>query len=105
MALVVGYVHTRQALLEAERARVETQQALLKVEEAGRAAQSLAAAWAVRDRPKGGFRADEIARALVTVEALTEHFPDNAEIKSALGKLRYAKEAHARVKAHRNGGR
>ena len=106
VALVVGYVHTRQALSEAERARVETQQALIKVEEeAGRAAQALATTLSVRDRPKGDFRADEIARALLTVEALAERFPDNAEIKSALGKLRYAKEAHARVKAHRNGGR
>ena len=106
VALTVGYVHTRQALAETERARKETQQALLKVEEeAGRAAQSLATTLSVRDRPKGDFRADEIARALATVEALAERFPDNAEVKSALGKLRYAKEAHARVKARRGGGR
>ena len=106
VALAVGYVHTRQALAETERARKETQQALLKVEEeAGRAAQSLATTLSVRNRPKGDFRADEIARALATVEALAERFPDNAEIKSALGKLRYAKEAHARVKARRGGGR
>lgn len=105
-ALTVGYVHTHQALAETERARAETQQALFKVEEeAGRAALSLASTLSVRDRPKGDFRADEIARALVTVEALAERFPDNAEIKSALGKLRYAKEAHARVKARRGGGR
>ena len=104
VALVVGYVQTRQALAETERARAETQQALLKVEEeAGRAAQSLATTLSVRDRPKGDFRADEIARALATVGALAERFPDNAEIKSALGKLRYAKEAHARVKARRGG--
>lgn len=106
VALVMGYLHTRQALAETERARAETQQALFKVEEeAGRAAQSLASTLSVRDRPKGDFRADEIARALVTVEALAERFPENAEIKSALGKLRYAKEAHARVKARRGGGR
>lgn len=106
VALVVGYVQTRQALAETERARAETQQALLKVEEeAGRAAQSLATTLSVRNRTNGDFRADEIARALVTVEALAERFPDNAEIKSALGKLRYAKEAHIRVKARRGGGR
>ena len=105
-ALIVGYVHTRRALTEAEWARAETQQALLKVEEeAGRAALSLATTLSVRNRTKGDFRADEIARALVTVEALAERFPDNAEIKSALGRLRYAKEAHARVKARRGGGR
>ena len=92
VSLLVGYVRTSSALAETERA-------LLQVEsEAGRAALSLAATLAPTDRPNGDFRAREIERAVESVTALAERFPDNPEIKSALGKLRYAKEAHARFR-------
>lgn len=69
--------------------------------EAGRAALSLATTLAPTDRPNGDFRAREIERAVESVTALAERFPDNPEIKSALGKLRYAKEAHARFRERR----
>lgn len=92
VSLLVGYVRTSHALAETERA-------LLQVEsEAGRAALSLAATLVPMDRPDGDYRAREIERAIMSVTALAERFPDNPEIKSALGKLRYAKEAHARFR-------
>lgn len=95
VSLLVGYVRTSRALGETERA-------LRQVEsEAGCAALSLATTLAPTDRPDGDFRAREIEQAIMSVTALAERFPDNPEIRSALGKLRYAKEAHARFRARR----
>ena len=101
-ALAIGYVHTRRALTETERARAETLHALGQVEtEAGRAALSLAETLTDVDRTGGDMRANEISRALNSARALAERFPDNPEIKKALGKLRYAQEAHQRLKSRR----
>ena len=101
-SLLVGYVRTSRALTEAEGARRQTLAALRQVEaEAGRAALSLATTLTDVDRSGGDYRANEIDRALSTVGALAERFPDNAEIRSALGTLRYAKEAHRRVRERR----
>lgn len=97
VALVYGYVNTRHALAVAERSRAETQQALRQVEaEAGQAALSLANTLTAIDRTSGDMRADEINRAIATAETLARRFPDNADVKSALEKLRHASEAHAR---------
>ena len=54
-------------------------------------------------RTGGDFRANEIDRALDSAEALAQRFPNNPEIRKALGQLRYAKEAHSRLKARRGG--
>lgn len=106
VALVCGYVSTRRALVAAERARAETLEALCQVEtEAARAALSLAETLAKVDRTGGDFRANEINRAIAFAEALAARFPDNADIKAALGKLRYAKEAHMRFRERRGSGR
>ena len=95
VALLIGSVRTSRALAETERA-------LRQVEsEAGRAALSLAMTLAPDGRPDGDYRAREIERAIASVTALSERFPDNAEIKSALGKLLRAKEAHARFRERR----
>ena len=102
VALVLGYVHTRRALAETEIARAETQRALEQVEtEAGQAALSLAETLANIDRTGGDMRANEIGRAMKSAEALAERFPENPEIRKALGKLRYAQEAHQRLKSRR----
>ena len=102
-SLLVGYVRTSRALTEAEGARRQTLAALRQVEaEAGRAALSLATTLTDVDRSGGDYRANEIDRALSTVGALAERFPDNAEIRSALGTLRYAKEAHRRIRERRS---
>lgn len=90
VALVTGYVRTQRALEQVEA-------------EAGRAALTLAETLANFDRTGGDMRANEISRALKSAEALAERFPDNPEIQRALGKLRYAQEAHNRFKARRNG--
>ena len=104
-SLLVGYAKTSRALAETERARQETQAALRQVEnEAGRAALSLATTLTAIDRSGGDFRASEIDRALEVAEVLAKRFPGNREIQAALGKLRHAKEAHARFKARRGGG-
>ena len=101
-SLLIGYIRTSHALSETERARQETLEALRQVDsEAGRAALSLAATLAPESRPSGDYRAREIARAIESVTALAERFPENAEIKSALDKLQRAKEAHARFKERR----
>ena len=98
VALLIGSVRTSRALAETERA-------LRQVEsEAGRAALSLATTLAPDDRPSGDYRAREIERAIASVTVLSERFPDNAEIKSALGRLRLAKEAHARFRERRGDG-
>lgn len=103
-ALATGYIHTRRALTETERARAETLRALKQVEtEAGQAALTLAETLANVDRTGGDMRANEISRALESAKALAERFPDNPEVQRALGKLRYAQEAHLRFKARRNG--
>lgn len=103
VSLLVGYVRTSRALTEAESARRQTLAALRQVEaEAGRAALSLATTLTTVDRSGGDYRANEIDRALSTVGALADRFPDNAEIRSALGMLRYAKEAHRRVRERRS---
>lgn len=105
LSLAIGYARTSRALTETERARQQTVAALRQVEaEAGRAALSLAATLTRTDRPDGDFRAREIERAITSVTALAGRFPDNAEIRSALGRLRYAQEAHARFKARRGDG-
>ena len=87
-ALVTGYVRTRHALEQVEA-------------EAGRAALTLAETLANIDRTGGDMRANEIGRALKSAEALAERFPGNPEIRKALGRLRYAREAHQRLKSRR----
>ena len=105
LSLAVGYARTARALAETERAQQQTLAALRQVEaEAVQAALSLAATLTIVDRSGGDYRANEISRALLTVGALAERFPDNVEIRSALGKLRYAQEAHTRFKARRGDG-
>ena len=104
-SLLVGYVRTSRALAETERARQETLAAFSQVEaEAGQAALSLATTLTTVDRTGGDYRANEINRALSVAETLAKRFPDNAEIKSALSKLRYVQEAHARFRARRGDG-
>lgn len=44
---------------------------------------------------------DPSFRARFAAEALAERFPDNPEIRKSLGKLRYAQEAHQRLKSRR----
>ena len=103
-ALGYGYIRTHQALAATERAQAETLQALRQVEnEAGKAALTLATTLTTFDRTGGDFRANEIDRALASAEALARRFPDNPEIQKALGQLRYAREAHNRLKARRGG--
>lgn len=103
-ALGYGYIRTHQALTAAEKAQAETLLALRQVEdEAGQAALSLASILTAFDRTGGDFRAGEIGRALASAEVLAKRFPDNPEIRKALGQLRYAREAHSRLKAHRRG--
>ena len=89
-ALAVGYVKTRRALAATER-------------EAASAAQSLAKVIAEIDRTDSDKRDAEITRALTAAEHLAERFPENAEIADAVGRLKAARDAHARFLERRGG--
>ena len=74
-------------------------EALRQVEgEATSAAQSLASALAVLDRHDPDKRETQLRVALADLKKLAERYPDNADIRAALGRLRYAIEAHRRMK-------
>ena len=89
-ALAVGYVKTRRALAATER-------------EAASAAQSLAKVITEIDRADPDKRDAEITRALTAAEHLAERFPENAEIADAVGRLKAARDAHARFLERRGG--
>lgn len=89
-ALAVGYVKTSRALAATER-------------EAASAAQSLAKVVAEIDRTDSDKRDAEITRALTAAEHLAERFPENAEIADAVGRLKAARDAHARFLERRGG--
>ena len=98
-ALVIGYLRTNRALHETERAQAETLAALNQVEaEAAATALSLATTLTTIDRTGGDTRGTAIDGAIETVKVLSDRFPENTQIRSALGKLRYAKEAHRRIR-------
>ena len=89
-ALAVGYVKTRRALAATER-------------EAASAAQSLAKVITEIDRADPDKRDAEITRALTAAEHLAERFSENAEIADAVGRLKAARDAHARFLERRGG--
>ena len=103
-ALAIGYVRTTRALAETERARAETEMALAQTEqEAASAAQSLVFALTNIDRSQGDARDAELKRACEAVRSLTDRFPSNETIRACQGRLKYAIEAHQRIKSRRGG--
>ena len=103
-ALAVGYVRTTHALAETERARTQTEQALAQTEqEAASAARSLVFALTNIDRSQGDVRDAELKRACEAVRSLMVRFPSNETIRAAEGRLKYAIEAHQRLKSRRGG--
>ena len=103
-ALVVGYVRTTHALAETECARAETEKALAQTEqEAASAAQSLVFALTNIDRSQGDVRDAELKRACEAVRSLMVRFPSNETIRASQGRLKYAIEAHQRLKSRRGG--
>ena len=103
-ALAVGYVRTTHALAETERARAQTEQALAQTEqEAAFAAQSLVFALTNIDRSQGDVRDAELKRACEAVRSLMVRFPSNETIRASQGRLKYAIEAHQRLKSRRGG--
>ena len=103
-ALAVGYVRTTRALSETERARAETEKALAQTEqEAASAAQSLVFALTNIDRSQGDVRDAELKRACEAVRSLMVRFPSNETIRASQGRLKYAIEAHLRLKSRRGG--
>ena len=104
VSLAVGYVKTSRALEETERARARTAEALAQTEqEAARAAQSLVFALTNIDRSQDDKRDAELKRACEAVRSLMSRFPSNETIRVAEGRLKYAIEAHHRVKSRRDG--
>lgn len=116
ISLAVGYVQTSRALAKADAALVQKNAALAQADEALRradealrqvegeataAAQSLASALAVLDRNDPDKRETQLRVALADVKKLAERYPDNPDIRAALGRLRYAIEAHRRMKQRR----
>ncbi len=89
-ALAIGYVRTNRALAATER-------------EAASAAQALAKVVADINRADSDKRDAEITRALTAAEHLAERFPENAEIADAVGRLKAARDAHARFLERRGG--
>ena len=103
-ALTIGYVRTTRALTETERARAETEKALAQTEqEAAFAAQSLVFALTNIDRSQGDVRDAELKRACEAVRSLMVRFPSNETIRASQGRLKYAIEAHQRLKSRRGG--
>ncbi|MBQ3290480.1 MAG: serine/threonine protein kinase [Kiritimatiellae bacterium] len=103
-ALAVGYVRTTHALAETEHARAETEKALAETEqEAAFAAQSLVFALTNIDRSQGDVRDAELKRACKAVCSLMVRFPSNETIRASQGRLKYAIEAHQRLKSRRGG--
>ena len=101
-SLVYGYLNTRRALADADSARAAAELALEQVEtEAAQTALALAGSVGTLDHSGEGMRANEIARAIETAEKLAGRFPDNKDIQSAVGRLRYAKAAHERFRIRR----
>ncbi len=99
VSLAVGYTQTSRALAKADAALAQADEALRQVEgEATSAAQSLASALAVLDRHDPDKRETQLRVALADLKKLAERYPDNADIRAALGRLRYAIEAHRRMK-------
>ena len=99
VSLAVGYTQTSRALAKADAALAQADEALRQVEgEATAAAQSLASALAVLDRHDPDRRETQLRVALADLKKLAERYPDNADIRAALGRLRYAIEAHRRMK-------
>ena len=89
-ALAVGYIRTSRALAATER-------------EAASAAQSLAMVVTTINVEDQDKRDAEITRALTVAEHLAERFPENAEIADAVGRLKAARDAHARFLERRGG--
>ena len=103
-ALAVGYVRTTRALAETERARAQTEKALAQTEqEAASAARSLVFALTNVDRSQGDVRDAELKRACEAVRSLMVRFPSNETIRASEGRLKYAIEAHQRIKSRRGG--
>ena len=103
-ALAVGYARTARALQETERARARTAEALAQTEqEAAFAAQSLVFALTHIDRSQGDVRDAELKRAGEAVRSLMVRFPSNETIRASQGRLKYAIEAHRRLKSRRGG--
>ena len=103
-SLIVGYVKTAQALVEARNARAQTEKALEQTEkEAALAAQSLVFALTKIDRSEPDKRDAELKRACGCIRSLQERFPSNETIRAALGRLKYAIEAHHRLKSRNDG--
>lgn len=103
-ALAGGYVRTTRALAETERARTETEKALAQTEqEAASAARSLVFALTNIDRSQGDVRDAELKRACEAVRSLMVRFPSNETIRASQGRLKYAIEAHLRLKSRRGG--
>ena len=95
---------TSRALSETERARAETEKALAQTEqEAASAAQSLVFALTNIDRSQGDVRDAELKRACEAVRSLMVRFPSNETIRASQGRLKYAIEAHQRLKSRRGG--
>ena len=102
VSLAVGYTQTSRALAKADAALAQADEALRQVEgEATAAAQSLAAALAVLDRNAPDKRETQLRVALSDLKKLQQRYPENADIRAALGRLRYAIEAHRRMKERR----
>ncbi|MCR5414633.1 MAG: serine/threonine protein kinase [Kiritimatiellae bacterium] len=102
VSLAVGYARTSRALARADAALAQADDALRQVEgEATSAAQSLVSALAVLDRGDPDRRETQLRTALADLKRLAGRYPENAEIRAALGRLRYAIEAHRRMKERR----
>ena len=99
-ALIVGYVKIAQALVEAQNARAQTEKALEQTEnEAASAAQALVFALTKIDRSEPDKRDAELKRASECIRSLQERFPSNETIRASQGRLKYAIEAHNRLKS------
>ena len=103
-ALATGYIKTAQALVEAQKARAETEKALALTEkEAASAAQALVFALTKIDRSQPDKRNAELQRASECIRSLQERFPSNETIRASQGRLKYAIEAHHRLKKRNDG--
>ena len=103
-ALFIGYMKTAQALVEAQNARAQTEKALkLTEKEAASAAQALVFALTKIDRSQTDKRNAELQRASECIRSLQERFPSNETIRASQGRLKYAIEAHQRLKKRNDG--
>ena len=103
-ALFIGYMKTAQALVEAQNARAQTEKALkLTEKEAASAAQALVFALTKIDRSQTDKQNAELQRASECIRSLQERFPSNETIRASQGRLKYAIEAHHRLKKRNDG--